>query len=51
MEVWQAIMVGVAVLSLFITLLNAITNKRSRHLQSYRLAFEMHVWREQNYER
>ena len=48
MDVWQTIMVVVAILGLLITFVNAITNKRLRHLQSYRLAFEMHVWRDQN---
>ena len=48
MDVWQAIMVVVAILGLLITFVNAITNKRLRRLQSYRLAFEMRVWRDQN---
>ena len=51
MDIWQAIMVVVAILGLLITFMNAITNERLRRLQSYRLAFEMCVWREQNYER
>ena len=41
-------MVVVAILGLLITFVNAITNERLRRLQSYRLAFEMHVWRDQN---
>ena len=51
MELWQAIMVIVAELSLFITAFSAITNERLTRLHSCRLAFEMYVWREQNYER
>ena len=51
MDVWQAIMVVVAILCLLITFVNAITNERLRRLQSYRLAFEMCVWRNQNYKR
>ena len=48
MDVWEAIMVVVAILGLLITFVNAITNERLRRLQSYRLAFEMCVLRDQN---
>ena len=51
MDVWQAIMVVVAILGLLITFVNGMMNKRLRHLQSYRLAFEMHIWRDKNYQR